>query len=152
MASGTGDRDGVKLKVPETPDDLMSRIAGATRPARCALWKTGPLRFEKSGTGERQPPGFGNFYRFHEKKNNRKRRNRKGFNPNGAAARIINWMPCFKRHVKIDILIRAWIAHDKNKLHIHSLCLSVLVAELLPIIQILDRIKIFQGLNLIPQM
>lgn len=31
-----------------------------------------------------------------------------------------------------DILIRAWVAHDKNKLHRYLLRLRVLVAELLP--------------------
>jgi hypothetical protein len=58
MAPGAGDRDGVELKVTEAPDNSMRRFAGPRRKARCPRGKTGPLRFEKSGAGERQPPGF----------------------------------------------------------------------------------------------
>jgi hypothetical protein len=67
MAAGTGDRYGVELKVTEAPDNSMGRFAGPLRAARCALGKTGPLRFEKPGPGQRQSPGFGWRYGFHEK-------------------------------------------------------------------------------------
>jgi TRAP-type C4-dicarboxylate transport system permease small subunit len=40
----------------------------------------------------------------------------------GAADAVMN-----KKHVKIDILIRAWIAHDKNKLHIPSLVQTLFI-------------------------
>jgi hypothetical protein len=65
MASGSGDGDGVELKVTEAPDYSMSRFSSPTRPTCGVFWKTGPLRFEKAGTGKRKATRFKNSYRFH---------------------------------------------------------------------------------------
>jgi hypothetical protein len=61
------------LKVTEAPDNSIRRFAGPKFKARCALRKTGPLWFKKSGTGQRQPPGFSNSDCFHKKKVTEKR-------------------------------------------------------------------------------
>jgi hypothetical protein len=65
MASSSGDGDGIELKVTEAPDNSMSRFSSPTGPICGAFWKTGPLRFEKTGTGKRKATRFANFYCFH---------------------------------------------------------------------------------------
>ena len=54
----TGDRDGVELEVPETPDDFGGRLPCTLPAASRPLRESGPLAFQQTGPGERQSACF----------------------------------------------------------------------------------------------